>query len=107
MRWFVFTLLLVSSGSAWAQQGNPGDLEAQVVGNLMESNYGLLLGLFIGAWGAWIFLINQKTWGIAMIVLGVAITAFPGMFQGLMVGVQPFVQAAGGTTPNPNIITGP
>lgn len=100
MRWLVLILLLVN-GPVWA---GPGALEAQVAADLIQSNYGLMLGLAIAAWGAWVFLINQKTWGVFMIILGVAVTAFPGLFVGMMQGAQPFIQAAGGTTPDPMVI---
>lgn len=65
---------------------------------LMESNYGLFVGLIIAALGLWRWLMSQDTWGVMLIIGGIVITAFPGIFEGLYKGSATFFQAAGSET---------
>ena len=89
----VFVLM---SDFVWAAP--VGQAETHVLGNIIEGNVGLLLGLAIAMWGFWVWIVKQNTWGFFMMVLGTAITAFPGMFEGLRVGAASFVGGMGGTT---------
>lgn len=59
------------------------DVYGQVVGNI-----GTLIGLAIALFGLWIWLINGTSWGVVMILGGVAVTAFPGLWGAMQDGFQ-------------------
>ncbi len=62
---------------------------------LIQSNYGVLIGLGVAAFGLWMWLMDQSSWGIVMMIGGVAITAFPGLWQAVYVGVGGVLKQAG------------
>ena len=98
----IFLLALVAVAAllapdVWAAEAGRG--EAQVFANILQSNVGLGIGLTVGAIGFWMWLMNQNSFGIIMIILGVAITAFPGMFVFVYEQFRPFVDATGGSGP--------
>lgn len=61
----------------------------------MESNFGLMVGLILAALGLWRWLMSQDSWGVMMIVGGIVITAFPGIFEGLYKSSSTFFTAMG------------
>ncbi len=65
------------------------------VSGLIESNYGLFIGLLVAALGLWRWLMSQDSWGVMLIIGGIVITAFPGIFGGFYNGTREFLQAAG------------
>jgi|GEM_PF-2518859 len=65
------------------------------VSGLIESNYGLFIGLLVAALGLWRWLMSQDSWGVMLIIGGIVITAFPGIFGGFYNGTRGFLQAAG------------
>lgn len=64
---------------------------------LLSSNYVLFIGLVIAIIGFFQFIIHGNGFGIIMIILAVALTAFPGMYKSFYSGVRPFVHSAAGT----------
>ena len=98
---FVFGLLAVAftlmpEMALAAPEDGSGQESVGALSDAIESNYGLLIGLGVAALGMWMWLIDQNTWGVVMMIGGVAITAFPGLFQGLYQGLDPFLNTAGG-----------
>lgn len=78
--------------------GDAGGSLLNAGAGLMESNYGLFVGLIIAALGLWRWLMSQDSWGVMLILGGIAITAFPGIFEGLYQGTSGFFTAAGSET---------
>ena len=104
---FVFALLgvaftLIPEAAVAQGIGEGGKSSVQAVSDAIESNYGLLIGLGVAALGMWMWLIDQNTWGVVMMIGGVAITAFPGLFGGLYEGLAPFLQEASGVEADGN-----
>lgn len=64
---------------------------------LLSSNYVLFIGLVIAIIGFFQFILHGNGFGIIMIILAVALTAFPGMYKSFYSGVRPFVHSAAGT----------
>jgi len=58
----------------------------------MSGNLGTAFGLGIAVFGLYMWIVQQATWGIVMIIGGVAFTAFPGLFGGIR---ESFVAATG------------
>lgn len=57
-----------------------GESTLQSIGEVVKGNIGTLVGLFIALLGLWQWLMDQSTWGVVMMIGGIAITAFPGLF---------------------------
>ena len=87
--------MLPELASAQVAAGSGGGDSVKAVADAIESNYGLLVGLGVAALGMWMWLMDQNNWGVVMMVGGVAITAFPGLFGGLYDGVSGFFEGAG------------
>lgn len=88
-------MLLPADALAENTAANSGGSLVNAAAGLMESNYGLFVGLIIAALGLWRWLMSQDSWGVMLIIGGIAITAFPGIFEGLFKGSQNFFKAAG------------
>lgn len=69
-----------------------GQAEADILQGLISGNVGLLMGLIIGAIGAWTFFIKGQAWGIIMLLGGVILTAFPSLFNSSYKAADPFLQ---------------
>ncbi len=83
---------------ALAQTGSGSASEAggEFVNNIMEmlqGSIGTLVGLGIALFGLYMWLIQQSSWGIMVMIGGVALTAFPGIFDWMRAG---FEDATGG-----------
>jgi len=61
----------------------------------MSGNLGTAFGLGIAVFGLYMWIVQQATWGIVMIIGGVAITAFPGLFGGIRESFQAATQQIG------------
>lgn len=72
----------------WAQNaaGNAGKETFELIKDLFTGNIGLIVGLVIAAYGLWKWLISQETWGLILVIGGVLITIFPGIFGGIQEG---------------------
>lgn len=96
---FVFALLgLAFTLIPEAAVAQAGSDSVKAFSGIFEGNYGLLIGLGIAALGMWMWLIDQNTWGVVMMIGGVALTAFPGLFSGLYDGLDPFLKSFGATS---------
>lgn len=63
--------------------------------DIASGNIGLFVGILVAAFGLYVWLIRQESWGVIMIIAGVIITAFPGIFEALSDGTNSILQAAG------------
>lgn len=66
-----------SAGSSTAA----GDQLLDTVLGLVTGSMGTLIGLGIALFGLYMWLIQQASWGIMVMIGGVALTAFPGIFE--------------------------
>ncbi len=91
---------LLSPELALAQSGNAsgaGESGLAAFQDLFLGNVGLMVGLAIAAFGLWKWLMDQTSWGIILIIGGVLITAFPGLFgsaQKFVRDVTPFADSS-------------
>lgn len=65
--------------------GVGGDLFADIQ-RMMSGNLGTIVGLVLALFGLYTWLVQQASWGLMMIIGGVALTAFPGIFDSLQTG---------------------
>ena len=76
----------------------PGFLELQAIANLFNSPLGLAVALIITVWGIWEWFVNQNTGrGIMLLVLAVALSVFPKVYQGLRADLYPIAKDIGGS----------
>jgi hypothetical protein len=59
------------------------DLQTALTGNI-----GTIAGLLIAIFGLYIWLVQQASWGIIMIIGGVLVTIFPQVFDSVSTGTQ-------------------
>ena len=106
---FVAVALTLVPDMAHATATPGSDLLGDISG-LLSGNVGTLIGLGIAIMGLYMWLVQQASWGIVMIIGGVAITAFPGIFLGIkngfnsifdssIEGAAPTAQTSLGTNP--------
>ncbi len=58
------------------------------VQNLLTGSLGTVVGLGISLFGLWVWLAQQSSWGILILIAGAAITAFPGLYKGMTDGFK-------------------
>ena len=76
-------LLSLVALPAYAQQ-DVGSKELSAIVGLFGSPLGLAVGLAVTAWGVFQFIVSQNVKrGIILIILGVVITGFPTLFNGI------------------------
>lgn len=79
---YLLAFALLLPVAAFAQ--DVGRLELQTIVNLFGSPLGKAVGLGVTAIGVWQFVVSQNiSRGLILIVLGVVVTAFPAVFNGL------------------------
>ena len=66
-----------------AGSGLFSDIQSAITGNL-----GTVIGLGISLFGLWMWLMQQNSWGLAVLIFGAAITAFPGLYSGMATGFR-------------------
>ena len=64
----------------------------------MSGNLGTAFGLGIAVFGLYMWIVQQATWGIVMIIGGVAFTAFPGLFGGIRESFEAATADVGAST---------
>jgi type IV secretory pathway VirB2 component (pilin) len=69
------------------------------INNMLGGSVGTIAGLGIAVLGLYMWLVQQASWGIVMIIGGVLITIFPQVFTGLKSGVTKAVATSAPTTP--------
>lgn len=67
------------------------------VTNLLTGSLGTVVGLGISLFGLWVWLAQQSSWGILILIAGAAITAFPGLYKGMTEGFQAAFSGSGAT----------
>lgn len=76
-----------------AMASNVGDQFLNDVTSLITGNLGTLLGLGISLFGLWMWLVQQSSWGLIILIAGAALTAFPGIYGSISSGFQDAFQA--------------
>ena len=66
--------------------GVADELFGDVVG-LVSGNLGTVIGLVLSVFGLWMWLVQQATWGLLIVIGGAALTAFPGIYTSLNQGL--------------------
>ena len=93
MKFFTFALfgLLAVAFSLTPElamaQGVGGTLKTDIT-NMITGNIGTVVGLVIALFGLYMWLVQQATWGLMVILGGVCVTIFPGIFAGLQATVD-------------------
>jgi len=65
------------------------------VQNLLTGSLGTVVGLGISLFGLWVWLAQQSSWGILILIAGAAITAFPGLYKGMTDGFKSAFSSSG------------
>lgn len=97
--------LVLTPDVSWAQ-GAPdvGKSFGDDVLALVRGNWGTLIGLGIALLGLYTWLVKQDTFvGILMMIAGIAITAFPGIFGSMQDAFQTAFNASGASTDRQNL----
>lgn len=106
MKKVLFAVIFVlSAGTVMAQAttAQSGVQEAQFFASIFHSQYGWLIGMGLGLYGLYLWLMSRALWGAILIVLGVAFTQMPELYSGMRVTFAPVAAAIGsgtGTTVN-------
>ena len=58
------------------------------VQGMIQGNLGVIAGLLISLFGLWMWLVQQSSWGLIIVIAGAALTAFPGIYAGLNEGIK-------------------
>ena len=73
---------------AFADGAGVGDSLFSDVQGLVQGNIGVIIGLLLSLFGLWMWLVQQATWGLLIVIGGAALTAFPGIYSALNQGVK-------------------
>ena len=57
---------------------------------LITGSIGTMMGLLIALLGLMVFSLSGKVGGIIVMIVGVSVTAFPGIFEGFLSGMSAF-----------------
>lgn len=76
-------------------QAAAGDKLLSDVTKLLQGSLGTVVGLGVSLFGLWIWLAQQSSWGILILIAGAAVTAFPGIYSGLTTGFKNAFSASG------------
>ena len=58
------------------------------VQDLIRGNLGVVVGLGLSLFGLWMWLVQQATWGLLIVVGGAALTAFPGFYGAISSNIK-------------------
>lgn len=93
--WMLSILALVGAVAAFAPDvalaadaDNVGEGLFGSVQSMIQGNLGVLAGLLISLFGLWMWLVQQSSWGLIIVIAGAALTAFPGIYGSLSEGLQ-------------------
>lgn len=81
-------ILTMTPELALAQSEAAGEELQTSIFNMLTGSIGTLVGLGIALFGLYIWLIQQSSWGIMVMIGGVALTAFPGIFEWMRSGFE-------------------
>ncbi|MCP5405698.1 MAG: hypothetical protein H6922_05710 [Pseudomonadaceae bacterium] len=93
--WLVLLLLLPATTLA-AGTGDAGSLELNALTGIVTGNIGLFLGLLITVWGIFKLVGGETGAGMMLMILGVLLTIFPGVFNVARSIVVPVAQGITG-----------
>ena len=82
--------MLPEVASAQALAGGATDVGNtlyQNVQDLIRGNLGVVIGLVLSLFGLWMWLVQQATWGLLIVIGGAALTAFPGIYGSISSGI--------------------
>lgn len=80
---------MIAPDTAFAQAGgNVGQGLFTDIQNLIQGNLGVIAGLLISLFGLWMWLVQQSSWGLIIVIAGAALTAFPGIYAGISQGID-------------------
>ena len=74
-----------------------GSEELGILASVISGNIGLAIGLTLALFGFYIFFMEQRTWGLFVMILGALFTAIPGFFVAAYNGANPIINAFGGS----------
>lgn len=77
--------VMAASGS---NSSSVGSTFLDDVTGIISGNLGTLLGLGISLFGLWMWLVQQSSWGLIILIAGAALTAFPGIYGSISGGFQ-------------------
>ncbi len=101
----LFTMLPEMANAAAT---NAGAGTATDILNIITGNIGTLIGLGIALLGLYTWLVQQSSWGVIMIIGGVAVTAFPGLFASMQAGFETaFTGSEASAAQTSNVIVSP
>ena len=64
-------------------QSNVGNSLLTDIQGLISGRLGTVIGLGISLFGLWMWLAQQSSWGLLIVIAGAALTAFPGLYGSL------------------------
>lgn len=80
-----------------AFSADAGDAELKILEDLVTGNIGLAIGLILAVWGLWKAVVSGETGsGLLLLVCGVLLTLFPGVFDTAASIVKPIAQTLTG-----------
>lgn len=90
---FVFALTMVpdlahATSSGPTPNNTVGSKLFDDVQGLIAGNIGVIAGLLISLFGLWMWLVQQSSWGLIIVIAGAALTAFPGIYGSLSSGLK-------------------
>ena len=91
----VFSVVMLLPEMAFAQTITAGDDTLRAITDAFQSNGGVIVGLLLAMLGLWQWIVSQNSWGLVMIIGGVIITAFPGLFQSMQDAMEDLFGQAG------------
>ena len=66
------------------------------VQELIRGNLGIVAGLGLSLFGLWMWLVQQATWGLLIVIGGAALTAFPGIYGAINTNIKNSFQSSFG-----------
>ena len=82
--------------AAFAQASSTGSELFNNIQDLIQGNLGVVIGLLLSLFGLWMWLVQQATWGLIIVIGGAALTAFPGIYGSINEGIKGAFQDAQG-----------
>lgn len=88
---------LVLPVTAWTAAGDAGSIEIDALSQVLTGNIGLAIGLALTAWGVFKAFVKGETGGgLLLIVCGVLLTIFPGVFNSAVGLMKPITDSLSG-----------
>ena len=79
---------MMTPDMAFAAADSVGENLFGDIQDLIQGNLGVLAGLLISLFGLWMWLVQQSSWGLIVVIAGAALTAFPGIYSGISQGIE-------------------